>query len=190
MPRTSRNSLAYLTIAYKLRKNPNCPSANTVKTYQIPAKQCHQSLLKALLGHYLNCEPDQVHIQFNSNGKPWHPAIYFSISHSRNRTLIALDFNRPLGVDLEAHRPVRNMAQIAKRFGFNDIDNFFDLWTAREALIKAQGLSLLQNPDPAGWSTQKLDLGIGWSAHLAFQGAQDPLETFDVQDFPSELLDW
>ncbi len=95
-------------------------------------------------------------------------------------------------MDLEAHRPVRNMAKIAKRFGFPSYESkaFFDHWTAHEALIKAQGLSLLQKPNPAGWNIQKLDVGSGWSAHLAFQGAQDPLERFDVQDFPSELLDW
>jgi phosphopantetheinyl transferase len=83
------------------------------------------------------------------------------------------------------------MVKIARRFGFSSHEPqaFFDHWTIREALIKAQGLKLLRNPGPIGWTLQKLDRGSGWSAHLAFQGAQDPLETFHVQDFPSELLD-
>ena len=163
-----------------------------MKIYELSAIYLHKRALQTILGQYLNCEPNRVVIQISPNGKPWHPEMHFSISHSKGRTLIALDSRRPLGVDLEAHRPVQRVPQIAKRFGFSvgELSQFFDDWTKREALIKAQGLSLLQNPDPTGWSLQRLELGTGWSAHLAFQGAQDPLEIFHVQDFPSELLDW
>ena len=69
-------------------------------------------------------------------GKPWfpdHPALCFNLSHSHGAAVCALH-DRPVGVDVERLRPAPK--RLAAGLGDED---FFRLWTAREATVKRQG---------------------------------------------------
>ncbi len=111
-----------------------------------------QICLRFLLSHYL--ETSTKHLQINKTelGKPIlisHPEISFSIAHSGG--LLALAFARhPVGIDLEIVRPIRGGAIAKKFFTPQEIkflrrsleEDFFYLWTAKEAALKADGCGI------------------------------------------------
>ena len=78
---------------------------------------------------------------------PGCPNIHFNLSHSRGAVVCALH-HAPVGVDVELLRPAPK--RLAKGMGDEE---FFRLWTAREATIKREGRgveALLRplEPDP------------------------------------------
>lgn len=84
------------------------------------------------------------------SGKPYlpdYPAFHFSLSHSGNLVVCAVS-SVPIGVDLERERPVR--PGIAARWFTPEEQNllasdpsaFFDLWMAKEAVLKEIGCGL------------------------------------------------
>jgi len=112
--------------------------------------------LRFVLGRYLSIAPDRVRFAEGSHGKPEvaEPAttIRFNVSHSEALAVIAIADGRDVGVDIEAIRPVPELEEIAQRY-FSDQEadalmhtapgareqNFFRIWTRKEAFIKAIG---------------------------------------------------
>jgi 4'-phosphopantetheinyl transferase len=112
-----------------------------------------RSLLRRLLGHYLNLSPLEVMLTSNAEGKPelLQPALHFNVSHSDTHALVAIA-NRPVGVDLEAIRPMPTAGQLVERFFEADelaiyhslpetkrLRGFFHGWTCKEAVLKGLG---------------------------------------------------
>lgn len=115
--------------------------------------------LRAVLGRYLDCPPDRVTFRHGPNGKPAIAGecggLEFNLSHSGGFGLVALTRDRPLGVDLEHVRAMRNFEGIAQRFfapeEVADLaalapdeqpEAFFRIWTRKEAYVKADGAGL------------------------------------------------
>ena len=111
-----------------------------------------RSMLRRLLAGYLELRPDAVELEIEPGGKPVvrGQALHFNLSHARDTLLLALSAKRPLGVDLEYPRPVKNLAQVAQRvFSVQEIqalqaaedprERFFDYWTRFEATQKCAG---------------------------------------------------
>lgn len=102
-------------------------------------------------------------IAHGTNGKPFfphHPALHFSISHSRGALALALH-ERPIGIDLERLRPApRRLSQ------GEDALTFFRRWTALEATVKREGGNIAaawragQGSDPLCCTRE--DLLPGW----------------------------
>ncbi|KAB2642399.1 MAG: 4'-phosphopantetheinyl transferase superfamily protein [Verrucomicrobia bacterium] len=119
-------------------------------------KRAHQSQIGIhfLLSRYLELSPEQLLIQKTERGKPIlasHPEISFSIAHSGD--LLVLAFARhPIGIDLEHVRPVRGGAIAKKFFTIKEMkflsevseEDFFYLWTAKEAALKADGCGITE----------------------------------------------
>lgn len=123
------------------------------------------SLLRRILGHYLDSPPDSLCFVRDDNGKPGMnktglgkrvpPNIYFNLSHSHDAVLVGIAPDRPIGVDIEYIRPLSNMKAIAARF-FSEAEyqaiqafpldeqnaGFFKFWTMKEAYLKATGKGL------------------------------------------------
>ncbi len=126
---------------------------------QYTATQC---ALHRLLGGYLDLSPQSVELKRTGTGKPYvdprhGTTLGFNVSHSGRWALIAFARGREIGVDLEAHRSLDAMS-LARRFFCDsealrlaDTDEdlrskrFFDLWTAKEALVKAMGIGIAGN---------------------------------------------
>lgn len=81
--------------------------------------------------------------------------LRFNLSHTQNAILIATTTGREIGVDIEWHRPVADLEEMAgavmgsselaawKLLGTQPrIDAFYHLWTRKEAYLKAIGLGL------------------------------------------------
>src|SRR5579864_4965043 len=65
-----------------------------------------RSMMRALLGGYVGCQPSEVRICYSPYGKPGlHPDLQmdlqFNLSHSRELALLAVTRGSPIGVDVE-----------------------------------------------------------------------------------------
>jgi 4'-phosphopantetheinyl transferase len=121
------------------------------------------SMLRRLLGRYLDVDPTQVKLDYTHYGKPYlaggqrTPPLEFNLSHSGDLVLIAVGVGNPVGVDVEVVRPLPDLDQVAERFfsyaeyqelqsltGEEKAAAFYRCWTRKEAVIKAcgEGLSI------------------------------------------------
>jgi 4'-phosphopantetheinyl transferase len=161
-----------------------------------------RSLLRAILGLYLNLGPSQIALACEERGKPrlagteGAPPVYFNLSHSRHLALCAVGRSAPLGVDVEQSRPMPEMAEITATFCSapenallnsapleKKLEVFFGIWTRKEAYLKATGEGIagrLAELDctqaPPGWSLHTLSPASGFIGALACAaGGASPL---------------
>jgi len=114
-----------------------------------------RGILRLLLGKMLNIIPNVIEFENNSHNKPCliNPAgtgINFNLSHSDDLILFAFAKGRQIGVDVERMDQNRDFSVIAplvfspeeQRFLINSINpvrDFYVIWTAKEAVLKAAG---------------------------------------------------
>jgi 4'-phosphopantetheinyl transferase len=117
-----------------------------------------RGILRDLLATYISRAPGAIKFVYGPHGKPAvadadaNLAIRFNLSHSHGIAVIAIGFERELGVDVEMLRPDFAGEDIAKRyFSEKEIgelgalpkelrtEGFFRCWTRKEAYIKARG---------------------------------------------------
>ena len=81
--------------------------------------------------------PENLKIMREKSGKPYlldYPEIYFSIRHTNNIWLCAVD-RRPMGLDCElADRRVLNPLKLAKRFFTDDETKYISQNVSRDVL--------------------------------------------------------
>ena len=117
--------------------------------------------LRILLSEYLGTNPKNVMISYAEQGKPIleqpHAGLHFNVSHSRDMVLIAVSRSNPVGIDIEFVNDRIDPFDIAKRV-FPAEENkmlrsektasvmtaFYNLWTRREAFVKAVGDGISQ----------------------------------------------
>lgn len=90
-------------------------------------------------------------IDYLPTGKPFikNNQIEFNISHSRNEIAIAISKRHKVGIDIEAYRPFSNITAAFSFFTAKEQQQIqrdkapekklIDLWTKKEAVIKAIG---------------------------------------------------
>jgi 4'-phosphopantetheinyl transferase len=117
-----------------------------------------RGILRQLLGKYLQVSPSNVTLTYSDRGKPQLPhnsPLQFNLSHSQEYGLFGFTLNYLIGVDLEYQRVMPDALNIAQRFfsvrEFKMLEEmpqeqqarlFFQLWTAKEAYLKAIGTGL------------------------------------------------
>jgi len=119
-----------------------------------------RACLRVLLSEHSGVAPAALRIVYAPLGKPSLASasastptpLHFNVSHSEDVALIAARSDAPLGVDVEAVRPLPDMMDIAARF-FTAAEtdtiaaapphqralSFFLCWTRKEAFSKAHG---------------------------------------------------
>jgi 4'-phosphopantetheinyl transferase len=167
--------------------------------------------LRKILGQYLRTDPADLRFVHLANGKPAldesfaGAGIHFNLAHSEDLALVAVTRLGMVGVDVECIRPVKDMDELVARFfssreseAFQKVPAdkkpaaFFNLWTRKEALLKATGegitrsLSLVEVSfllgEPArlvaisgdvekaaGWSLRELSPATGFTGAVAIQ---------------------
>ena len=130
--------------------------------------------LRWLLGQHLGIDPAPVTFSYGEKGKPRLAKgngadlnLKFNLSHSHGIALIALTTDQELGVDLEEISTRIDYEGITQRFLasgeqealFNQPEvqrcaTFFQLWTRKEACIKAMGGSIAQG-------LEQIDVSMG-----------------------------
>ncbi|HTF96112.1 MAG TPA: 4'-phosphopantetheinyl transferase superfamily protein [Cellvibrio sp.] len=115
-------------------------------------------LQRKVLGRYLDQAPELVTISRAAKGKPFisNSDLRFNLSHSGNWVVLALAREVELGVDIEQIKKGRDLLSIAESYYHPDefaqlqqftdpaakIDFFYQLWTLKEALLKALGVGI------------------------------------------------
>lgn len=119
--------------------------------------------LRQVLAQYLRIPPANVRFRYERFGKPQlltqaDRPIYFNLSHSEDRALIAVTTEGRVGIDVERVPPDSiwdTVAPVAARF-FTALDRdalmalapcerlrgFYQIWTRKEAHLKACGLGV------------------------------------------------
>lgn len=117
-----------------------------------------RTLLRYVLGHYLGREPASLRFAIGPHGKPAlrgegaEPDLQFNLSHSGDEIVLALAWRSPVGIDVEARRPLDRLDALARRClapseqaeldglaGAAATRAFFRFWVRKEALGKASG---------------------------------------------------
>jgi 4'-phosphopantetheinyl transferase len=149
--------------------------------------------LRRLLAQALGVAPAAVAWQVGAQGKPALAdprAPAFNLSHSGDVALVALSFEHEVGVDVEVLGPQRDVPGVSdlvftpserawmRAGGTADLDRrFLQLWTRKEACIKAigSGLSLPPGEFDAGPG------GIAGTATPRWQGRDRPLQVMPLE---------
>jgi 4'-phosphopantetheinyl transferase len=114
--------------------------------------------LRQLLSGYVSVPAAAIEFDFGFYGKPalaglCNPAnVQFNLAHSENLALVAVACGTPVGIDVERRRILEDADDLVQRF-FSPGENsefkslaaelkpvaFFNLWTRKEAWLKATG---------------------------------------------------
>lgn len=137
-----------------------------------------RAALRTLLGRTLGIPPAAVRFALNAHGKPaLAPAcdLRFNVSHAGDLALIAVASGFDVGVDVEAHRRVDDLASLAASIlGPADLERwraaaavegaaaFYRIWTCKEAVAKAIGCGLALD-----FRSLRISLAPGRAAALA-----------------------
>ena len=118
-------------------------------------------LIRRALSQYSDVSPQHWRLADNQYGKlflePSHKeSLFFNLSHAGDRLVLAISRVDQLGVDIEASDKLRKIVKIAKRhFSISEVEElislpdsqqlsrFYELWTLKEAYIKARGFGLV-----------------------------------------------
>lgn len=160
-------------------------------------------ILRLVLGSRTGADPRRLEFRAGRWGKPAlvGPAAAgapeFNIAHSGRRVLLAFAKGMRVGVDVELHRPFDEALEISDRFfgpretkalrGLEGAEReaaFFRLWTRKEAVVKAAGLSV-------ALLSRELELlpvgpGLG-SGSVSLAGGDGPGDPLWWRDLPMEL---
>lgn len=149
--------------------------------------------LRLMLARYLECHPQEIRFNYNSQGKPSLAAphektsLEFNISFSGAIAIFGFSQGIALGIDVEQRDSKLDFKSVKERFleqhdshfleGLPETlrrDGFFALWTLREAAAKAEGegIFLKATTRPLTmdrWTAFSLFPGAGYSATLVME---------------------
>ena len=120
-----------------------------------------RGILRQIISNYLEVAPGKIEFSYSRYGKPAITGVFsdtqlcFNVAHSEKLALFAFTLNREVGVDIEFIRDIPEMEQIIEHF-FSDTEKkyfyglsanmkkevFFQMWTRKEAFLKATGEGL------------------------------------------------
>jgi 4'-phosphopantetheinyl transferase len=117
------------------------------------------AILRILLGRYLDLSPSSISYDQNEFGKPrLIPALAardltFNLSYTNRMCLLAIAKSLVVGVDVEEVRPIeygiaeqyfsaRERAALKTLAGRDWLEGFYNCWTRKEAILKAEGVGL------------------------------------------------
>ncbi len=127
---------------------------------------------RSVLENYIDTPASEIIFKSNDKGKPaldkrtHNTNIHFNLSHSNNIALLAIVANHEIGIDVEYLDRKNDWKGIIKRFytadeqaGILELPEdqqqnaFFQMWTRKEAYMKALGLGLYLSPNKFSLTT-------------------------------------
>jgi 4'-phosphopantetheinyl transferase len=114
-----------------------------------------RGILREILGCRCNCPAAEIKFAYSPTGKPsliGDSTLHFNLAHSHDLALVAVSRLALVGVDIELVRAPKDAEAVAERF-FSPREStglkalpvdqrppaFFNLWTRKEACVKATG---------------------------------------------------
>lgn len=144
-------------------------------------------LLRKVVGQYLQQSPSTLVFERSAKGKPYiaGSSLQFNLSHSGHWALLALANGMELGVDVEQVKDSRDLlgiaenyyhpeeyAQLQQRQGDEQIRFFYQLWTLKEALLKAMGVGISVGLENLNFNMEA-PVSVKLSTTLAVQSTAD-----------------
>ncbi len=147
-----------------------------------------RSFLRQILARYLGLKPAQICFRENKNGKIYledYSQLQFNLSHSQGLALYAVNMENDIGVDLEWVNPNLTVQPLLERFfsaaerqsvldlpSSQQLFAFYQLWTRKEASLKALGIGLsgLTSPNLQLPQAINLELESNFAAALSRTG--------------------
>lgn len=143
--------------------------------------------LRMILSLYLAEDPESLEFRNGPTGKPslvqCFTDLRFNLSHSADLALIAVAREREVGVDVELVQRDMDMDPIIDHYFEPEevwdlriapqterISRFFDIWTRREACLKAEGAGLGFPPHIERYGTQNFCPAPGYAGAVASEG--------------------
>ena len=182
-----------------------------------------RGLLRLLLAHHLHVEPAEINFSYRAAGKPELRAadagLHFNLAHCEDCALLAITRLGPVGVDLERVRDLPDFEELVGRFfsvreatAFARLlpaqkpQAFFNLWTRKEAWLKAVGDGIAQGLDkvevtflpgetarllaippgdaPEHWNLRELQPAAGFVGALGIRQSAFSLLNLDFSPLP------
>lgn len=123
----------------------------------------HRAALRHVLGSYLGIPAIEVPLSVTGQGKPvllppWQD-VHFNLSHCDELALIAISPEGPLGIDVEPLHRASGLPECESTFCHAEelaalptdpvtrARRLLEIWTAKEAFLKAVGTGLLLPPE-------------------------------------------
>jgi 4'-phosphopantetheinyl transferase len=143
--------------------------------------------LRMVLGLYLSADPQSLEFRTGPTGKPslvqTFTDLRFNLSHSGDLALIAVTRGREVGVDVERVQRdiefdpiVEHYFEPAEAWDLRTappqerVGRFFDLWTRKEACVKADGCGLGTKVRPGRFGVRNLYPALGYAGAVASEG--------------------
>lgn len=153
--------------------------------------------LRALLGGYLGTPGKQLTFVTGEHGKPSlateHGRLHFNISRSARYGLIAVSRTGPVGIDIEHRNQTTDVLRVGRGFfaaaevttlealdSIRRQNTFFDLWTRKEAYLKALGTGLSR--DTRSFSVA--DCQISEYTRVGDKAEPQPVAAWTLTDIP------
>jgi len=153
---------SYVDRFYQILNQDEQERAGRYKTELLRARNIVAwGVLKKLISNYTTLRPDEVMFTHNRYGKPelsphlCSSGLQFNMSHTNGMGVVALAKNNPVGVDIEEVRELHDLDDLVEfclssyeKSWFSCIPGdmllrvFYQLWTAKEAFLKAIGTGL------------------------------------------------
>jgi len=115
---------------------------------------CHVTL-RIMLANLLGLNPADVEISKNRFGRPYlaNSTLFFSLSHTNSSFLLGFSSLGKIGVDIEELSGVEDLDELIE-YAFSEEeaafckngnlhDRFLEIWTRKEAFLKATGVGLV-----------------------------------------------
>ena len=165
-----------------------------------------RAILKQILARYQDIKAEHIGFDQGQYGKPFlsgqheGEGLVFNVSHCADKLAVVIGTEQQLGVDIEQHKTMASMSGLVNKCfaesevqfwrGLSESEQtsaFFDIWTAKEAFVKATGRGIalglnqcvtsVENPEqlvdiPAvyglakHWRTIRLTLDEGYSGAI------------------------
>jgi 4'-phosphopantetheinyl transferase len=159
--------------------------------------------VRLVLARHTDCDPKSLEFDLNVYGKPrlrpraGSPCPGFNLSHTHGLVALALAHEEDIGVDVESHRS-SDWAELVKTVFTPEEQvglwycppaqrqrRFYELWTLKEAYIKARGMGL--SLPLQGFSIQMPEngpIGIVFGREIADDPAEWRFELFALKTIP------
>lgn len=116
-----------------------------------------RGMVRTILAFYLKQEASTIIIKQREHGKPFVPNenLYFNLSHTGNRLVVAVSNCTELGIDIEQNKKRKSLPALAEKCFSNEevifwnalseqkkVSFFYCFWVRKEAFVKAVGRGL------------------------------------------------
>ena len=155
-----------------------------------------RSVLRIILGKYLEIPPQAVSFCYSGYGKPAlqglaaATGLQFNVSHTDGLAVLAIGSGCELGVDVERVRELSDIDGMTRRYfapaeqqglalqpAGERARRFFEIWTRKEAVMKALGVGLSLTPERITVSAGPTDR----PRLLELRGEAVPVESWFLQ---------